>query len=113
MNRSPTEFTATNAPGLEQMVYAPMKSSSMLRTPLHRPSSLRNVSNVGLPVVAIGFGVGVVVGFPEGAGTSGEEPPSEPHHAAVPPAPAHASELAMFPAFEPSSQSHGSPVEDQ
>ena len=65
------------------------------------------------PVVAIGFGVGVVVGFPEGAGTSGEEPPSEPHHAAVPPAPAHASELAMFPALEPSSQSHGSPVEDQ
>jgi hypothetical protein len=78
-------------------------------------------TDVGLPVVAIGagagaefgFGVGVVVGFPEGAGTSGEESPSEPHHAAVPPAPAHASELAMFPAFEPSSQSHGSPVEDQ
>jgi hypothetical protein len=77
--------------------------------------------DVGLPVVAIGagvgaelgFGVGVVVGFPEGAGTSGEEPPSEPHHAAVPPAPAHASELTLFPAFEPSSQSHGSPVEDQ
>ena len=75
------------------------------------PESLE--TDVGLPVVAIGFGVGVVVGFPEGAGTSGEESPSEPHHAAVPPAPAHASELAMFPAFDPSSQSHGSPVEDQ
>ena len=102
MNRSPAEFTATNAPGLEQMVCAPMKSSSMPPTRSSR-----------LPVVAIGFGVGVVVGFPEGAGTSGEESPSEPHHAAVPPAPAHASELAMFPAFDPSSQSHGSPVEDQ
>ena len=73
----------------------------------------------GLSVVAIGagagigFGVGIVVGFPEGAGTSGEEPPPEPHHAAVAPALAHASELAMLPALEPSSQSHGSPVEDQ